>query len=63
MRLSRKGNCPHCNKALRNGKLYVHKGLISHFACVYPPLPLPSNPLPHSGTRYAPSSLSAHDAE
>ena len=60
--LSRKGNCPYCQKALRNGRLYLDKGVTYHFRCVFPPLPLPSDPMPHTRTRHAQAPVPPHDA-
>lgn len=63
MRLSKKGNCPLCQKALRTGSLYVYKGRICHFACAFPPLPYPSNPMPQTERTHAAPPLPPHDAQ
>lgn len=63
MQLSRKGNCPACRKALRKGLLYLNKGVIYHLVCLYPPLPLPANPMPHTTRFYAETPLPPHDAQ
>jgi len=61
MSMSRKGNCPACKKALRNGPLYRFVGVIYHLRCLHPPLPGFSLVNEEKGTRYVPPAVPPHD--